>query len=109
MTINIGSGLKCFSYPTRYHGPARDDRPAAAPGAVSSSFSRAVEEMMAEAVKTPAERARDAVIRKHGLDEQTYAALDPAGRKLLDAEIAEALKGISGGREMTGASLTRWA
>jgi hypothetical protein len=45
-----------------------------------------------EAAKTPAERARDEVLKKHHLSEDDYRALPPDKREPIDREIAEAVR-----------------
>lgn len=109
MTIAIGGALKNFTYPAGYSGPTRSNRSGETQGAGASDISRAIEDLMAEATKTPAERARDAVLKKHGLDNKAYGALDADSRKIIDAEVAEAVKRTIGTREKAESSFMRMA
>ena len=45
-----------------------------------------------EAAKTPAERAREDVLKKHELTEEEYRKLPPEKREPIDREIAEAVR-----------------
>ena len=110
MTISIGGGLRNFAYPAGYTGPARN-RPAGGAGEAggASDLSRAIDDLMAEAAKTPAERARDAVLKRHGIDAKGYAALDASTRKSIDAEIAEAVKRTTGTRDRAEGGFSRMA
>ena len=59
-----------------------------------------------EAAKTPAERARDEVLKKHDLSEQEYRKLPPDKRDAIDKEIAEAVRRAYA-KESTGAVAER--
>ncbi len=107
MTISIGGGMRNFAYPAGYTGPARNRQAGEADSA--ASLSHAIDDLMAEATKTPAERARDAVLKRHSIDEKGYRALDADARKLIDAEIAEAVKRTVGKRDGVDTSFSRMA
>jgi hypothetical protein len=55
-----------------------------------TAFDQILEAFKKEAARTPAERARDGVLKKHNLTEDSYRALPPEQRKAIDAEIATA-------------------
>jgi hypothetical protein len=55
-----------------------------------TDFDQILEAFKKEAAKTPAERARDEVLKKHNLSEDSYRALPPEQKKAIDAEIATA-------------------
>ena len=55
-----------------------------------TAFDQILEAFKKEAAKTPAERARDGVLKKHNLTEDGYRALPPEQQKAIDAEIATA-------------------
>jgi hypothetical protein len=67
-----------------------------AAGTASDTDAAAFENILAafekEAAKTPAERARDHVLKKHGLTEDSYRTLPPERKKAIDAEIATAVQ-----------------
>jgi len=92
MTITIGGGMQNFAYPTGYTGPG--SKPAS--DAFGSTLDRALEDFKKVATQTPAERARDEVLKKHGLDEKAYTSLQADARKALDQEIADAVKRAAG-------------
>ena len=52
-------------------------------------------------------RAREAVLEKHGMTEEEYQKLPPEERKLIDAEIAEAVEFAEAGTWEDGADLTK--
>jgi len=56
-----------------------------------------------EAAKTPAERARDAVLKNHGLSEDQYMQLPPKEKDGIDREIVEAVRRATGDRKSTPA------
>src|SRR6187402_395732 len=62
----------------------------AAKPAAAGMFDQILADFKKEAAKTPAERARDTVLKKHNLSEDGYQALPPEQKKAIDAEIAEA-------------------
>lgn len=62
---------------------------AAAPVA---DFAAILDAFKAEAAKTPAERARDEVLKKHDLTEDSYRQLPERERESIDREIAEAVQ-----------------
>jgi hypothetical protein len=53
-----------------------------------TAFDQILEAFKKEAAKTPAQRARDEVLKKHNLSEDGYRALPPEQKKAVDAEIA---------------------
>jgi hypothetical protein len=57
-----------------------------------AAFAQILDAFKKEAAKTPAERARDEVLKKHNLTEKSYAALPPEQKKAIDAEIATAVQ-----------------
>lgn len=59
-----------------------------------AAFERILDAFKKEAAKTPAERARDEVLKKHGLTEDGYRALPPEQKKAVDAEIATAVQRV---------------
>jgi hypothetical protein len=54
----------------------------------NTAFDQILEAFKKEAAKTPAQRARDEVLKKHNLSEDSYRALPPEQKKAIDAEIA---------------------
>jgi hypothetical protein len=56
--------------------------------ASKTAFDQILEAFKKEAAKTPAQRARDEVLKKHNLSEDAYRALPPEQKKVIDAEIA---------------------
>ena len=66
-------------------------KPGAAP---ASSFDQILAAFKKEAAKTPAERARDQVLKQHGLTEDSYKSLPPEQKKAIDAEIATAVQRV---------------
>jgi len=56
------------------------------------SFADILRAFEKEAAKTPAERARDEVLKKHNLSEEDYRKLPPEKRDPIDREIAEAVR-----------------
>jgi len=89
MTITIGA-LRNLPLPAGYAGPG------AAQGAGTSDFQRALEQFKETAFQAPAERARDEVLKRNGLDERSYAELSAERRRTIDQEIAEAVQAVSG-------------
>ena len=65
---------------------------AGARAGAADSFQQALEAFLKEASKTPAERARDEVLKQHGLSEEAYRALPPEQKKAVDAEIVAAVQ-----------------
>jgi len=61
-----------------------------------AAFEAILEAFKKEAAKTPAERARDEVLKKHNLTEDSYKALPPDQKKAIDAEIATAVQRVMG-------------
>jgi hypothetical protein len=57
-------------------------------GSDATDFAQILAAFQKEAAKTPAERARDDVLKKHHLTEDGYKALPPEQKKAIDAEIA---------------------
>ncbi|MFB0871979.1 MULTISPECIES: hypothetical protein [unclassified Sphingobium] len=105
MTIKIGSGLQNFAFPAGYTGPSGGKQSGGVQA--DANLSRAIEELKEAAAKTPAERARDAVLKKHGIDEKGYNELDAAARKAIDEEIAEAVQRTVGAKEKAETSFIR--
>lgn len=62
----------------------------------AASFEKILEAFTKEAAKTPAERARDEVLKKNNLTEDSYKALPPERKKAIDAEIATAVQRVMG-------------
>lgn len=60
----------------------------------ATSFDQILEAFKKEAAKTPAERARDQVLKTHNLTEDSYRALPPEQKKAIDAEIATAVQRV---------------
>ncbi len=58
-------------------------------------FSEAFRKLREEASKTPEERAREGVLKKHGLSEDDYRRMPESDRKGLDSEIAQAVRRAS--------------
>jgi hypothetical protein len=67
----------------------------------ASGFDAILDAFRKEIVKTPAERARDAVLAKHKLSEESYRALPPEKRATIDKEIAEAVRRVTEKRAQT--------
>lgn len=61
-------------------------------GAKAESFDDVLRAFEKEAAKTPAERARDEVLKKHDLTEEDYKKLPQEKRDAIDKEIAEAVR-----------------
>ena len=59
-----------------------------------AAFAAILEAFKKEAAKTPAERARDQVLKQHNLTEDSYKALPPDQKKAIDAEIATAVQRV---------------
>jgi hypothetical protein len=58
------------------------------------AFEKILAAFKKEAAKTPAERARDQVLKKHGLTEDSYRTLPAEQKKAIDAEIASAVQRV---------------
>ena len=65
---------------------------AAAAAARDARFDDILRAFQDEARKTPAERAREDVLKKHDLSEEDYRKLPPEKRDPIDREIAEAVR-----------------
>ena len=63
-------------------------------GGDPAAFAEILEAFKKEAAKTPAERARDEVLRQHGLTEDGYRSLPPDQKKVIDAEVATAVQRV---------------
>ena len=61
-------------------------------GAKAESFDDVLRAFEKEAAKTPAERARDEVLKKHELTEDEYKKLPPEKRDAIDKEITAAVQ-----------------
>jgi hypothetical protein len=59
-----------------------------------AAFGKILDAFRKEAAKTPAERARDDVLKKHNLTENDYKALPSDQKKAIDAEIATAVQRV---------------
>jgi hypothetical protein len=59
-----------------------------------AAFEKILEAFKKEAAKTPAERARDQVLKKHNLTEDDYKRLPSDQKKAIDAEIATAVQRV---------------
>jgi len=59
-----------------------------------AAFGKILDAFKKEAAKTPAERARDEVLKKHNLTEDDYKALPSDQKKAIDAEIATAVQRV---------------
>ncbi len=57
-----------------------------------------------EACKTPEQRAREGVLKKHDLSEEDYRRLPPDKRAGIDAEIAQAVRRVAEQRRATMAA-----
>ena len=64
-------------------------------GAKTESFDDVLRAFQEEAAKTPAERAREDVLKKHELTEEDYRKLPPEKRDPIDREIAEAVRRVT--------------
>jgi len=63
-------------------------------GSDPAAFERILDAFKKEAAKTPAERARDQVLKQHGLTEDSYRTLPSDQKKAIDAEIATAVQRV---------------
>ncbi len=84
---------------------------AAASGSISKAQANSAADLdalfanlMKEASKTPEERARDAVLKKHNMSEADYNRLPKDARTGIDAEIAQAVKRVSDQRRALAAA-----
>jgi len=59
-----------------------------------AAFSKILAGFRKEAAKTPAERARDAVLKQHNLTEDDHKTLPSDQKKAIDAEIAIAVQRV---------------
>lgn len=59
-----------------------------------AAFERILDAFKKEAAKTPAQRARDEVLKKHNLTEDDYKKLPSDQKKAIDAEIATAVQRV---------------
>jgi len=66
-----------------------------AQGAAAVDFDALLARLKEEACKTPEERARDAVLRKHDLSDEGYRALPRDKRDEIDLEIAMAVRRVA--------------
>jgi hypothetical protein len=72
--------------------PTLGGRPGETAGARQASFDAALAAFREEAAKSPAERARDEVLKKHSLSEEAYQRLPEQERAAIDREIVEAVR-----------------
>ncbi|WP_420145191.1 hypothetical protein [Sphingobium sp.] len=105
MAITIGSGLQNFAFPVGYTGPSGGKQSGEAK--VDSNLARAIEDLKEAAAKTPAERARDEILKRNNLDEKSYAALDADARQAIDEQIAEAVKQATGVKDKAESTFMR--
>jgi len=71
-------------------------RPATGPTAKSpADFAAILEAFKHAAAQTPAERAREAVLKKHDMSEEDYRALPQAKRDAIDREIADMVRKVT--------------
>jgi len=92
MSIGIGA-IGNFPFPPGYAGPGSASAPGA--GAGASDFQKVLEEFRNVAFQTPAERARDEVLKRNGLDERSYAELSTERRQAIDQQVAEAVQAVT--------------
>ncbi len=69
-------------------------------------FAEAFRKLREEASKTPEERAREGVLKKHGLSEDDYRRMPASDRKGLDDEIAQAVRRVAEQRKAGMAAQT---
>ncbi|MET0309552.1 MAG: hypothetical protein ABW023_12670 [Sphingomonas sp.] len=76
---------------------ARSNAAASAPkaDAAASDFASILDNFRKAAFETPAERARDQVLKKHNLSEADYQKLPAKERDSIDREVAEAVKKVT--------------
>ncbi|MES3100614.1 hypothetical protein [Sphingomonas faeni] len=60
--------------------------------APTSDFDKILADFQKLARQTPAERAREAVLKKHNLSEDSYKSLQGPAREAIDKEIVEAVR-----------------
>lgn len=60
-----------------------------------SAFAAILDELKKVGAQTPMERARDAVLKKHGLTDDQYNALPATDRSAIDKEIADAARKVA--------------
>jgi hypothetical protein len=73
------------------NGPAQPPKAADA----SADFASLLDNFRKAAFETPAERARDQVLKKHNLSEADYQKLPANQRDAIDREVAEAVKKVT--------------
>lgn len=61
----------------------------------AADFASILDNFRKAAFETPAERARDQVLKKHNLSEADYQKLPPKDRDAIDREIVEAVKKVT--------------
>jgi len=71
-------------------------------------FEKILEGFKKAAYQTPAEKAREAVLAKHKLNEDSYQKLPADERKAIDAEIVEAVKKVTERKTGIALSDTPW-
>jgi hypothetical protein len=78
-------------------GTARGNWGAGAPkpADASTDFAALLDNFRKAAFETPAERARDQVLKKHNLSEADYQKLPAKDRDAIDREIVEAVKKVT--------------
>lgn len=92
MTVSIGSSLFAGLSSTAALGSGKSF---SAPALGKSS---AAEAFLEEARKTPADRIKDAILKKRGLSEEQFAAMDSKERAAIMDEVkAEILRQIQAG------------
>jgi len=83
----IGNAASQIFGGTRAHSKSQ-----ALQAAPQQDFAKVLNDFLKEATKTPAERARDDVLTRHGLSEQDYQGLPQGQKTAIDREIAEAVQ-----------------
>lgn len=77
------------------NGATQAQGPGSTTGATDpAAFEKILEAFKKEAAKTPAERARDEVLKKHNLTEDDYKRLPSDQKKAIDTEIATAVQRV---------------
>lgn len=78
------------------NGAARSNskQPGTNSAADAAAFAKILDAFKKEAAKTPAQRARDEVLKKHNLTEDDYKMLPSEKKKAIDAEIATAVQRV---------------
>lgn len=92
MTVSIGSSFFAGLSSTKALGSGNSF------SASATKQSDAAEAFLEEAKKTPADRIKEAILKKHGLSEEQFAAMDSKERAAIMDEVkAEILRQIQAG------------